>query len=127
MQGNAILCALAKIQKMKLSSLNILLWITIKKKQILGVSIDNRLTFSSHIIEFCEKASQKISALSKISSQPNDSAKKKILCNAVVKSYFNYCPLVWMFCPRTSNKVHERALRVILDDDLIYFESLLQQ
>ena len=35
-----------------------------------------------------------------------------------------------MFCSRTSNnminKVHERALRVILDGDLSEFESLLQ-
>ena len=55
---------------------------------------------------------------------------KKNLFNAVVKSQFNYCPLVGMFCSRTSNsminKVYERALRVILGDDLSEFESLLQ-
>ena len=48
----------------------------------------------------------------------------------VVKSQFNYCPLVWIFCSRISNnmisKVYERALRVILGDDLSTFESLLQ-
>ena len=55
---------------------------------------------------------------------------KKNFFNAVVKSQFNYCPLVGMFCSRTSNsminKVYERALRVILADDLSDFESLLQ-
>ena len=90
-----------------------------KEEKILGVIIDNRLTFSSHIRELCKKASQKISALSRISNQLNDS-EKVLLFNAVVKSQFNYCPLVWMFCSRTSNsminRVHERALRVILDD-----------
>ena len=99
-----------------------------KEEKILGVIIDNRLTFSSHIRELCKKASQKISALSRISNQLNDSEKN--LFNAAVKSQLNYCPLVWMFCSRTSNnminRVHQRALRVILGDDLSDFESLLQ-
>ena len=43
-----------------------------KEEKILGVTIDNRLTFSSHIREFCKKASQRISALSRISNQFND-------------------------------------------------------
>ena len=55
---------------------------------------------------------------------------KKIFFNAEVKFQFNYCPLVWMFCSRILNnminKVHERALRVILGDDLSNFDSLLQ-
>ena len=100
-----------------------------KEEKILGVIIDNKLTFKSHIEELCKKASQKISALSRISNQLNDS-EKKLLFNAVVKSQFNYCPLVWMFCSRTSNnminKVHERALRIILNDDINNFETLLQ-
>ena len=47
----------------------------------------------------------------------------------MVKSQFSYCPLVWMFCSRTSNnminKVHERALRVLLNDHESDFETLL--
>ena len=97
-------------------------------EKILGVTIDNRLTFSSHIRELCKKASQKISALSRISSQLNDSDKN--LFNAVLKSQFNYSRLVWMFCSRTSNnminKLHERGLGVLLGDDLSDFESLMQ-
>ena len=100
-----------------------------KEEKILGVIIDNRLTFSSHIRELCKKASQKISALSKISNQLNDS-EKNLLFVAVVKPQFNYCPLVWMFCSKTSsnmiNRVHERAFKVILSDDLSDFKSLLQ-
>ena len=46
-----------------------------KDEKILRVIIDNRLTFSSHIRELCKKASQKISALSRISNQLNDSEK----------------------------------------------------
>ena len=38
----------------------------------------------------------------------------------MIKSQFTYCPLVWMFCSRTSNNLinetHERSLRLILND-----------
>ena len=91
------------------------------KKKTLTVIMDNRLTCSSHIRELCKIASQKISPFSRISKQRNDS-EKNLLFNAVVKSQFNYCHPVWIFCSRTSNnmtnRVHERALRVLLGDDL---------
>ena len=39
----------------------------------------------------------------------------------MIKSQFAYCPLVWMFCFRQSNnlinKVHERALKLIYQDN----------
>ena len=77
----------------------------------------------------CKKASQKIGALSRLSNHLNDSQKILIL-NSIVKSQFSYCPLVWMFCSRTSNnminKVHERALRVLLNEHESDFETLLQ-
>ena len=99
-----------------------------KEEKILGATTDKKMTFSNHIRELCKKASQKILVLSRISNQPKDSEKK--LFNAVIKSQFNYCLFVWMFCLRTLNnminKVHERALRVTLGDDLSDSESLLQ-
>ena len=49
-----------------------------KEEKILGVTIENRLTFTSHIRELCKKASQKISALSRISKQLNDPEKNLI-------------------------------------------------
>ena len=75
-----------------------------KEEKILGVIIKNRLTLSTYIKELCIKASQNISALSRISNQINDS-EKNLLFNALVKSQFNYCPLVWIFCSRTSNNM----------------------
>ena len=63
-----------------------------KEEKILGVIINNRLTLSTYIKELCIKASQKISALSRISNQINDS-EKNLLFNTLVKSQFNYCPL----------------------------------
>lgn len=38
----------------------------------------------------------------------------------MIRSQFTYCPLVWMFCSRTSNnliyKTHECSLRLSLND-----------
>ena len=39
-----------------------------KGETILGVAIDNKLTFYNHMKELCEKTSHKISALDRISS-----------------------------------------------------------
>ena len=47
----------------------------------------------------------------------------------MVKSQFNYCPLVWMFCPRRSNnlfnKVSERELHITYNDQFTNFKFLL--
>ena len=97
-----------------------------KEQQIHGVTIDNKLTFKSHITILCKKGQE---ALSRLSNHLNDSQKRLVL-NSIVKYQFSYCPLVWMFCSRTSNnmvnKVHERALRVLLNDHESDFETLLE-
>ena len=100
-----------------------------KEQKIIRVTIDNKLTFKSHIKNLCKQASQKIGALSGLSNHLNYSQKRLIL-NSLVKSQFSYCPLVWTFFSRTSNnminKVHERALSVLLNDHESDFEILFQ-
>ena len=81
-----------------------------------------------------EKALQKKTyvrkALSSLTNYLNDS-EEKLIFNATVKSQFNYCPLVWMFCSRqTSNVIktlHEGALRLVLNDHFSDFEALLRK
>ena len=60
---------------------------------ILGVTIDNKLTFDNHIKSICRKAGQKLSALSRISPYL-ETDKKGLLFKSMVKSQFNYCSLV---------------------------------
>ena len=40
-----------------------------------------------------------------------------------------YCPLIWLFCSRSGNikinKLHEKALRIVYDDNKSRFEELL--
>ena len=48
----------------------------------------------------------------------------------MIKSQFSYCPLIWMFSSRQSsnliNKVHERSLRLITNNQNSSFETLFQ-
>ena len=68
-----------------------------KKEVILGIFIDNKLTFDSHIRSICRKACQKLIALSKMSPYL-ETNKKELLFKSMVKSKFSDFPLVWMFC-----------------------------
>ena len=100
-----------------------------KDQKILGVTTDNKLHFKSHISELCEKASKKIAALSRLSSYLHNS-EKKLIFNSIIISQFSYCPLILMFCSRTSNnminKLHEMSLRIILNEYSSNFNILLE-
>ena len=90
-----------------------------KEEVILGLTIDNKLTFDSHIKSICRKAGQKPSTISRISPYLQTD-KKELLFKSMMKSQFNYCPLVWMFCSRNANnlinKIQERSLRLTAND-----------
>ena len=49
---------------------------------------------------------------------------------ALIKPQFSYCLLVWMFCSRQANnminKVHRRSLRIVLNDHVSDFETMLR-
>ena len=55
---------------------------------------------------------------------------KKVIFNSILKDQFNYCPIEWMFCSRTSNnminKLHERSLKIALNDYSSDFNELLE-
>ena len=78
----------------------------------------------------CKKAAQKLGVLNRISSLL-DPEKKKLVFNAVIKSHFGYCLLIWMFSSRRSNnlinRIHERSLRTVYDDTSSTFQELLQR
>ena len=86
---------------------------------VLGIQTDNKLNFENHIKSLCNKASQKLRALQRISNML-DTQKENLLFNSIIKSQFSCCPLVWMFWSRRSNSlvnnVHERTLRIAHDD-----------
>ena len=99
------------------------------EEEILGVTRNRKLTLHQYIKKTCREAGQKLSALLRLCPSYLDINKRKTIYTTVVKSQSNYCPLVWMFCPRRSNnlinKVQERALRITYNDQLTDFKSLL--
>ena len=78
-----------------------------KEVKNLGINLDNSMGFNTHIRNICRKAGQKISDLLRISPHLNQ-GKKFLLYKSMIKSQFNYCPLVWMFCTRRSNNLINR-------------------
>ena len=101
-----------------------------KEQKLLGVVIDNRLNFESHISKLCKKAGNRLSALARIPGY-KDSNKLRFLMRAFVISQFQYCRLVWMFHSRhlnnKINRIHERALRIAYKDYKSSFNTLLDK
>ena len=73
-----------------------------KSEKLLGITIDNKLSFDDHVSSLCQKASQKIHALSRVASFMNLN-QRRIIMKAFILSHFGYCPLVWMFHSRKLN------------------------
>ena len=100
------------------------------EEKILGIKTDIKLSFENHVSSLCKKASQKLHALTRIVNYM-DLSKRKCLMKAFVTSQFNYCPLIWMFHSRELsnriNRIHERALRLLYQDNSLSFAELLER
>ena len=98
--------------------------------KLLGVCIDKQLNFNEHVSKLCKKGNQKLHALARVSRFLSKD-KLRILMKTFIESQFNYCPLVWMFHNRTINnkinRLHERALRIVYEDDKLSFQELLDK
>ena len=99
-------------------------------EKLLGVKIDNKLTFDYHVSDMCKKANRKINALARIEPFININ-KKRILMNSFFRSQFNYFPIIWMCHNRTNNRkinrLHQRCLRIIYNDKQSSFIELLEK
>ena len=85
-----------------------------KEEVVLGVTIDNKLTFDSHIKSICRKAGQKLGALLRITNYLN-SSQKKLTFSGMIKSQLSYCPLIWMFSSRSANNLISRKIIIMKD------------
>ena len=90
-----------------------------KEAKVSGIAIGDKLTFSSHLGNIIEKANQKLHALSRIKCYMGFE-ENKLIMSSFIKSQFSYCPLLCMFCSRTSmnklNNIHEKCLRLVTND-----------
>ena len=98
--------------------------------KLLEITIDNHLKFDKHISLLCAKANRKLSDLARISYYLTFH-QKRTLIKAFFESYFRFCSLTWMFHSRKSNNkinlLHERALRMIYNDQISSFQELLDK
>ena len=99
-----------------------------KEEKLLGITIDNKLSFDAHVNNMCNKVSQKLNALTRIANYINPD-QRRVVMKAFIISQFGYCPLVWMFHSRRINnrinRLHERALRLAHNDYGASFQDLL--
>ena len=98
--------------------------------KLLGVEIDDTLSFSAHIKTICFKAGQQINALARLSRTLNTQT-KLVIFNSFILCHFNYCPLVWHHCSKQSmekmEKVQERGLRLVFNDNDSSYSELLSK
>ena len=86
---------------------------------LLGITVDSKLNFNSHVSNICIKAGKQVQVLSRLCNVLNRQH-KLLLYNSFIECYFNYCSIVWHF-GNISNlkkveKLQERALRYITLD-----------
>ena len=91
------MCIGKNVTDSKLLNFNDLIFKNCREVEILGITLDRKLNFRSHIKKLCRKVGQKLSDLIRISSYI-DTNKKSSLYKSMIKSQFTCCPLVWMFC-----------------------------
>ena len=101
-----------------------------ESQNLLGVIVDKNLTFNMHVSKLCDNASKKFYAFARVCSFM-DLRKRKLLMKSFCSSQFGYCPLVWMNHNRTLNnrinRLHERALRIVYNDYISPFKTLLDE
>ena len=95
-------------------------------KKLLGINLNNRLGFDTHVANICNRVSKKLHALARISQYMNIH-KQRMTMKAFIASEFGYFPLLRMFRNRKLNtiKLHERALRIVYPDYPSSFTELL--
>ena len=97
-------------------------------EKLLGMRIDQKLSFESYFDSLCKKASQKLNALARMTSSLKFK-QRKLLLNAFIAAQFSYAPVIWMFHSRKLNNrinhIHERALRLVYKDYTSSFDELL--
>ena len=97
------------------------------KLRILGVNMDDQLTFTEHISDIRKKASKKIEVLSRLRNLISSKAKLQLYLTAI-PPHLTYCQIVWHFCKQSERRklerLQERTLRVIYNCRTDTYEDL---
>ena len=104
---------------------------TASSVELIGIKLDNKLSFKEHISDLCKAAGAKLNAIKRLGNKL-DQKERKLLIDAHVISYFNCCSTVWHFCGKVEihkmEKLHERSIRFIYNEyNMEYFQLLKNQ
>ena len=98
--------------------------------KLLGVTLDDDLSFSSHMSDICKKASKKAGVLVRLRNIIPMEAKLQLYKSAILPN-LTYRHLVWHFCKasdaRKLERGQERALRAVYNDRNATYEELLKK
>ena len=75
-----------------------------KEVELLGITIDNEMSFTIHIENLCSTASNCFRALARICKFISFEQAKR-LSEAYIMSTFTYCPFIWIYCSKTVNNL----------------------
>ena len=116
-----------KLQKLNIEGKEI---ISEKVVTLLGIDLDYKLNFKSHIGKLCKKAAGQLNAISRVSKFLGYKV-KNVIIQSFIQANFNYCPLVWMHCSSESmskiEKIQERSLRLLLNDSKSDYKILISR
>ena len=98
--------------------------------ELLGITVDRKLSFSQHIDKIVKKAALKLNALRRKSKWLDEDVRKDY-GRTFVLSNFTYCPMVWYFCNQSCKnaieKIQERLLRLVYDRYDMSYDELLNK
>ena len=122
---NAIMFGKNKCVDFKFNGINVK---SMDEVKLLGVNIDKKLNFDSHVYYLCKKTSRQVNALSRLRHIANEKS-KNMLYKTYIMSNFNYCSAIWNYCSTKSiiklEKLNKRALRIVLNDDKCTYHDYL--
>ena len=98
--------------------------------KLLGIQLDNKLTFTEHISNITKKACRQLNCLKRLAHVLDVPSKLQIYKSFILAN-FNYCPAVWHVCGTTNTKklekIQYRALKFVYNDYQSSYESLLER
>ncbi len=96
--------------------------------KVLGLNIDDQLSFHIHVTGLCKRASKCLIALLQLSGKVGSTKEHPVLLDALLCSIFTYCPTTWHFCSKKieniMEKICERGLRFVMNDPSRSYEEL---
>ncbi len=74
-----------------------------KEVKRLGITIDEKLRFATHVNNLCKKAARQINIMYRFKCI-FDLKEGERIYNTFILSNFNYCSIIWHFCGKVSSK-----------------------